>query len=460
MKVNTNSEDIFSALKLLYYVSKVFGLAPYSLRKEERKINTRWFLDILWSSTWISFFIFGLCVHVQNLTLFNPEESSTKRNITYSIFVITAYFSNIVSLLLTVSFFKTSSPKILNKISAVDCVLIQHSEDCIVYMKIKLYIISELIVLSLMLATLCYANIVVFCNTTVKCISVMTQNLSMIANTIAIVQFFNLVLLLKQRYTILNSWIKPIYKNFGTMQQNSQNINRNPENSTASNNIQNRRHENSASKLLVLIQTYRNINDILKYSKQDNMENLESIEIPEENKYTILQNNNIFEDGSRMYVVRVIYSELHETVRLMNKSYGCALFVGTLWIFVNIVGNIFFTMDKINNLSNSEYKREDLKQAFLFISSLLFSLMLLIAITVSSHLTYNESCRSEILVQKLLLIPEINLDLRSELNLFSAESSVMKAEFTTCGLFVLNMRVLFAVVSLTATYLVFMSLLN
>jgi uncharacterized protein YpuA (DUF1002 family) len=86
--------------------------------------------------------------------------------------------------------------------------------------------------------------------------------------------------------------------------------------------------------------------------------------------------------------------------------------------------------------------------------------MLLLAITISCQLITEESEKTGILVEKLLLSNHLRGKVKSELKYFSTQMDKMKVDFKADGLLSLNFNFLYSIIGLIVTYVIVMAQLS
>ena len=82
--------------------------------------------------------------------------------------------------------------------------------------------------------------------------------------------------------------------------------------------------------------------------------------------------------------------------------------------------------------------------------------VLLLKVTLFCHRATNEASYSRILVQKLLLEGNCETECVKELKMFSHQLQVMTNEYTACGFFSLNLRLLASVIGVIVSYIIIM----
>jgi hypothetical protein len=140
--------------------------------------------------------------------------------------------------------------------------------------------------------------------------------------------------------------------------------------------------------------------------------------------------------------LRVIFSELNHTIRLINEDCGMAVLAVTMWMLVSAVFVVFFT------LLDSEY------DAFNGIGYLMTCLWLLTKLAISCQTAGSEIDASKFFVQKLLLDDALHPKDIEELQMLSVQLNSTTAEYSAYGFFSLNLPFLCSVIGVIISYIV------
>jgi hypothetical protein len=134
MKHPLRTSDIYSAVKPLYYVSKAFGLAPFSYKKNQKNGKEELCfecVDAIWTVIWL-IGIVGFTLHTSHDVLYKQQGMPTKLCIGLDI-----YLTSITSLILGVTVNRQKLFQLITKISAVDEALLSNLEDKRAFRKVK-----------------------------------------------------------------------------------------------------------------------------------------------------------------------------------------------------------------------------------------------------------------------------------------------------------------------------------
>jgi hypothetical protein len=219
-------------------------------------------------------------------------------------------------------------------------------------------------------------------------------------NTTVVIQFINMVRILKKRYTYVNNYL--------------------------SNCISNSVEVNSKTK--------------------DNIVGEYSGNVTEGNTVNILyvSSRNVRRASVvKIYCLRGVFSELNYIVFLINGYYGVTVFALTTWTLVTAIVLVLASVeDNFLTYASAGY--------------FIYSFILLLKMTVSCHGAASESDVSKLLVQKLLLDDNLETKCVTELKMFSDLLNTTKVEYSGCGFFVLNLPFLCSAFSMIFSYIIIM----
>lgn len=402
------TRDIYSAVKPLYYISKAFGLAPFSYKKNTNNGSEDFgfkCIDIFWTVTWLIGLAAGFTLHVSHDILYRQQDMPTKICIALDIYLISLYLTSITSLIMGVTVNRQKLPQLFAKISEVDQKLFQNPEDKRVFKKARLCLIIQLVILTVVLGFLQCYNVYSFYDGTLWGIVVMmSENFSYLLNTLVTIQFVNAVLMLKKRYARVNRLL------------------RDPE--------------------------YRNMWFGVKVSEILVVSNNTALKRPEKG-----------EEEELFRALRVIHCELHEAVTLVMSNYGFPIFMATFWIFITIVFVLYYGLFYLQVVISSPTSSEQ-HEVVLSLCWCVFCIALLISVTLTCHVTTQEANLTLMLVQKLVLCCDLQNDAVKELTDFSTQLSNMRIEFSASGFFTLNLSFLYAMTGVICSHIIILASLN
>ncbi|PNF15103.1 hypothetical protein B7P43_G15986 [Cryptotermes secundus] len=228
------------------------------------------------------------------------------------------------------------------------------------------------------------------------------EKLAVFLNSIAILHFVNLVLLLRNKYKYLNSEL-----------------------------------ETSAHTPCYVTS--------MKYSDTNSMPPIENSTF--ETKTSITERRETCISSRRKYFrnLRIIYSQLHDVALLINSTYGFPLLCATNWVLISIVSAANYAVD---------LKGTDHLYVLEAVLWSIFSLTLMTIMAVSCSLAVNECSRSPLIVQKIMLRDDIDSEVMKELEKMFTQFQAMKIGFSACGLYRIDLSLLCGIIGATLSYIV------
>lgn len=402
------TSNIYSAVKPLYYVSKAFGLAPFSYRTNEKNGSEDFgfrCVDIVWTVMWLTGLLTGFTLHVSHDIIYKQQGMPTKICIALDIYLISLYLTSITSLIMGVTVNRQKLPQLIAKVYEVDQTLFQNREDNRVFKKARLCLVIQLVALAGVLGFLHCYNVYSFYDGTLwGCVVMISENFSYLLNTLVTIQFVNAVLMLKKRYASINRLL------------------RDPE--------------------------YRNVWPGVEVSEVAVVSNNTALKLPENGQ-----------EQAPFRALRVIHSELHDAVTLVMSNYGFPIFMVTFWIFITIVFVLYYGLFSLQEVISSS-KSAQQHEIILSMCWCVFCIALLISVTLACHVTTQEANLTLILVQKLLLCSDLENDTLNELKGFSTQLSSMRIEFSASGFFTLNLSFLYAMTGVICSHIIILASLN
>jgi len=398
---------IYTVLRPLYYVCKVFGLASYSYVADRRnkRITTNYgYSNYMFTVIWLIVYIFGMAVHI--LELRRDDVDSKVLFFVKMLYSILLYTSSTVVVVWVSIIRREKFLEIIENISAVDNKLrFTLQEEKYMNRNVMFNIISEIILLTVIE---CVWIIIGIYNTASEphyIIALATiSNVPDICNALILFQFINLVFMMKQRNRQLNkrltTWIngtvsRPIYLNNG-----------------------NDRHR--------------------QFDRTDDHVNIIPVFVSSVgNTEGILRQTDI-------HLLRQIYSELYDITCLINDTYGIPILVIVCSMLTGVVLFLYQGLIYLDKWSG-----QNVTYGITF-------MLLFFKVTLFCHTATNEARSSSIIVEKLLLKGNCRKECVEELKMFSLQLQVMTNEYTACGFFSLNLRLFTSVVSVIVSYFVIM----
>jgi hypothetical protein len=403
MKSLLHATDIYSAVWPLHFFSKIFGLAPYSLKPHsECPING--IINCvcrIWSIIWIILFVTFEFISISNII---TADYTLKLKTVETLFIASGYSCSIITLILSLTINQDKIPQVLEKLSEIDQIFSTKKYESQIYKNTRLFIIVQFMVMILTLSTLfCFGMYINRRDFSFGItITILFQILPVFSNSITILNFVNLVLLLKDKYKNLNSELDSL--------------------SFTPCNV-----------------TY------LNYGNTNYMTPIENYTSTMKPSVTELREN--FNSSRRRHFcnLRIIYSQLHDVALLINSTYGIPLLCATFWLFISIISGANYAIDL--KLADHLYTLETVLWS-------IFSVVLLSMMTVSCSLAVNECNRSPVIMQKIMLRNDVDSEDLKDLDRMFTQFQVMKIEFSACGMYRIDLSFLCVIFGATFSYLV------
>ena len=407
MKKLVFQNGIYTVLRPLYYLCKVFGLASYSYvvdRRNKRVTTDYGYLNYMFTVIWLIILTVGLPVHI--LTLRDFDFGSQTLFIAVILFFISSYISSIVAVVWVSVIKRRMFLKIIGNNSELDN-KIQYTPQEETYMNrnVMFNIISEIFLLTVIQCILITLNTYYVASGPCYIIVIATiRSVPDICNTLVVFQFINLIFMMKQKYRHLNkrltNWIngavsRPIYLNIEDDRRSQ--------------------FHRVGDQVIITSLCVSSVQDIEGTTRQTDI-----------------------------HLLRQIYSEMYDITCLINDTYGILVLATMCWMLTGVLcclyeGLIDF---KVTGLRNVVYVTT---------YSVLF-----FKVTLFCHTATNEGRSSTILVQKLLLEGNCRSECVNQLKMFSLQLQIMKTQYTACGFFSLNLRPFASVISVIVSYIIIM----
>lgn len=393
MKSVLQATDIYSAVRPLYVVSKIFGLAPYILTQKKDFEESRSVcicLSRMWSFSLVIVLITWGYISVD---FHNDESLTMKRRIVEVAFIMSLYCCGTIHLILSLTINRHKVLQIIEKLSESDNLLSSMKYGHQIYKNTRLYLIIQFIVcISVLSLIISYDTYVIHSDINLlNYYRVFLESLPVYINSIMILQFVDFVLLLRNKYKFLNSELESIslasYKI--TTVQRCSNIH--------VTSIEDLRRKIASSRR----QWFRNL--------------------------------------------RIIYSQLHDVALLINSTYGYSLIPAVLWIFIGVTSGASYVLD----LNNTDFYR------FIFVIVLwsAYCIGLTAAMALSCSQAVCECNRSPVIVQKIILRDDADSESVKELEKMFTQLQAMKIAFTACGLFNVDSSLICGIIGVTLSYI-------
>jgi hypothetical protein len=154
----------------------------------------------------------------------------------------------------------------------------------------------------------------------------------------------------------------------------------------------------------------------------------------------------------RIHELQIVYSELYDVLHANNKSYGILILLETIMILSSSVSTTYFM---IVILKEAVFSNGDFYVYFkgITVMCLCFShLLIFFWLTTCCHSTAEEIHDTLVCVHKLLLHPNGLFWTSADLKRLAYQLANIKVEFSVCGFFTLNLQLLCGSVGIIFTY--------
>jgi hypothetical protein len=204
--------EIYSSLKPLYTVCKVFGLTPWFVKEDfvSRTISIGCnSFNTLYNMLWAMLFIVTLCYMMTDKSLEDMGVPTQKMLIVLKVYFISTYIASIVTLVHTSIYSKSMFVQLMEKISQVDYKLLNVNKKKHMNRKTKCIAITKVVNIILLIA--CYQMCVVFVFLKGKFEVYIIKTIecaSLTCNVLTVVLFTNYVQIVTQRHKRVNNLLE------------------------------------------------------------------------------------------------------------------------------------------------------------------------------------------------------------------------------------------------------------
>jgi gustatory receptor len=429
---NVKRLNIYTTIIPIFYLSKLVGLAPFSLVcSRDKVIRVYMSLKLSVLGTLYTVLLILLIIGAQCCALTFQYKLHVKVE-TINVYLteqIISVISSITSLAVTLTKIRKEMNKLLNKVSVLDELfhipneVLKRNENFL-----RIQIISLISIVCII-----YLNDILF----LESVSGMwtsffiTVYVCTFIHLVTTAQFVNLILLLKQKFQILNGYIAP-----------GENSSEHEANSNLWETVLQTsclQHVNSVEDEVLRMDkfyqalTRRSYNNMLHFSGISN------------------QNCWLHKERLRFRALRVIQDVLCDMCTSVNSMYGLQILLCIVSAFVEITTNMSYIIVSINvkYVSYAQFLHH-------VMSAMLWALMhffLLFCVTGSCNAASAEANRSAVLLQKVLLT-DLHPSTAAEVQLFLQQVSNRKVRFTAWDFFTINYTILGSIVGAITTLLV------
>ena len=363
------------------------------------------YLNCMFTVMWLIVFIVGLLVQI--LELCRVEFVVQTRFIAFLLLIISSFTNSIMAVVCISIVKRRMFLDLIENISEMDNKIgYTHEEETYMNRNVMFNIISEFVLLTIFPCTLIiYFIYKLRSEENYKIyLTLIIIFATFICNILVLMQFLNLVFMVKLRYSHLNkrltNWISGTVSRPTSLKKNSERCMR------------------SARAVEHLSITP------LRVSSVGNIER------------TLRQTD--------IHWLRQIYSELYDITCLINDTYGVPILATMCWMLTGILCSLYELIFNFKGWGIGNV-------VYVIIFSVFF-----FKVTFYCHTATNEARSSRIVVQKLLLEGNCRNECVKELKMFSLQLQEMTNEYTACGFFSLNLKLFASVVSAIVSYVIIM----
>ncbi|PNF15921.1 hypothetical protein B7P43_G07711 [Cryptotermes secundus] len=399
----SRATDIYSAVWPLHFISRIFGLAPYSLKPGAESANCAnlvTFLSRMWSVLCI---ILVVALEYIFMTRFFFGNLTLKHKVTSSLAIASLCSCSIINIFQSLIINGCKVREILRKISDIDQLFSSKVYRSLIYKNTRLLLTLQfatvilLVIIIRVLLVYVYDGYLTFPHIfAVSLLSVPT-----LVNCTAILHFVNLVLQLRNKYKYLNSVLE----------------------------------SSALTPCNVTISDYCNTNYVTP---------IDTFRMkPSFNEQRGYRNSSRCQHFRNL---RIIYSQLHDVALLMNYTYGFSLLCATVWVFCSIIP----TANRIIEMKPTNVYVHILTAVLS--STYYFALIGIMALSCS--LAVNECSRSPLIVQKIMLCDDIDSEVMKEMEMMFTQFKAMKIGFSACGMYRIDLPFFCGIISGTFSYVI------
>jgi hypothetical protein len=157
--------------------------------------------------------------------------------------------------------------------------------------------------------------------------------------------------------------------------------------------------------------------------------------------------------SARVLELRICYSNLYHISHLINSMYGFTLLMGFTAYTVCIIGDVY-SVCCILVTPYREHEPISTPKITIAIFWTIASVFKTFCIVFASERAESEHKKTVDKIQKLILYVGENGDVREQLDLFSNQLANNRTEFTACGVFSVNFKLVRSLVCTVVTYVI------
>jgi hypothetical protein len=400
------SYDFCLAIRPLLYVSRALGLAPYAFAKktlpggkilEKPEISSA---ALIYSMFFVALY---LCVFAVSFTFkytyIFPHMLAT--DIVTNILLHTLSISSIVSLVLSVTKNRHAIVRITSLIAETERVILMSSREY--YRKAKIILYVQVFVMFIVLGMFSiYDYITWYSFESIMILSYSHMYVDTLIEWIVLIQFVNMVVLLKDQFYLLNTRLS-------------------------------------------------NLSGIFEIENSKEGFHLPSLEIA---RVSVKEMKSHL-TGEKILTFNNIHDILFDAVHLVKSTYEAQIFLSLLSAFAGITIWSYFGLCFLYGYYSAEYPNVSTTRLLLLpIIRCLLHMAKLLCITVPCHSANNNMAHTSTVLRKIMLAFHTDPTTMSELVRFSHHVALRKFKYTVFGFLSLDLSLLVSMMGAVVTYLV------
>lgn len=407
MEATGRITDIYSSVKPVLRISKVFGFTPFDISKQStcRSHTLRYrllqiFLLLMVTAGLIS----ATCYNIY-FVINSSSNIPAKIKVTFILNDIFLKLTNVIILIMKIFFNKRDIIRIFRKLKNVDKIMDRCSRIDI-YTRTRLVLSRQTICLVLMLILSYSCNYyMVYEDENASFIQTTIDNLCYTVNIVMVLQYVTLVRMVSQRYKYINNRIQEYSQTERTVRKS--------------------------------LKTYSNSTSV-------------NIFCNEKCDITNLTNPHVDSEMCGIPILRLAYIDLYDAVTIVNSHFGKPVLLLIISLVIACVTCFYFGLYSFGSVSDAHLR------TFMPIFWMLWYAVLFFWLIVICDSTMQEANEGIIYIQKTTACPNMKYRTLIQLQTLSNQLRDMRFEFTACGIFVLNLPLLGTIMCGIVTYILIM----
>ena len=403
--------NIYLVIQPLHFVSRILGLSPFHIETNYtfRNKGGCTFCHVIQTTVMIFLLLFGLYSSVLTAVEYSESTFNVFVRVVCIINILVSNFTGILSLLFTVTRNRNHMTNVLSLLSRVDNKLFRNNSKQSAYSQQRSRVIMHLWITFVLFGSV-FIPLVFFYyfDTWMNFMSLFSETFRSAIQTVIILQYTNIVLMVKQRYQHIQHLLSE---------------------AATTDDVISSRHMDE------------------EYLRNKNKYKI--IPVATYNLKTDTNSNNLY----TIRDLRLICSELGDVLHANNKSYEVLILFDVITILTVTVPTTYYGVMTIKHAIVQNGLFQLYLKGVSILSDCVFMLLTLLWLTICCQTTTEEIRNTFICIQKLLLYPNALGWSTSELKSFSSQLKNSTFEFNVCGFFTLNLQFFCASVSVIFTYI-------